>query len=273
MKLMDVLYALGIKPRTRTYPFELVTFQLQRDGEVGFAQWQHPGALRWKTTITQAMVDEARHWITPGDTAIDVGARGGDSTLPLALAAGPTGAVLALEPNPHAFKVLLATAALNRRTTNIYPLMFAAVPADGELVFEYSDSGFCTGGLHEGIDTWTHARLFKLRVKGRNVPRFMEREFPREAERLRFVKVNAEGYDRIVVASLRPLIERTRPFIRSEVFRHSPAAERTRFWRELRAMGYRVHRFESDTRYKGDELQEQDMMGRSQFDVFCIPEA
>ena len=79
MKLKEVLYGLGIKPRARVYPFELVSFQLERDGDVGFAQWQHPGALRWKTTITQAMVDEARHWIRPGDTCIDVGAHTGRS--------------------------------------------------------------------------------------------------------------------------------------------------------------------------------------------------
>jgi hypothetical protein len=173
----------------------------------------------------------------------------------------------------YVFKVLLATAALNRRTTNIYPLMFAAVPEDGELLFEYSDSGYCNGGLHEGISDWTHAHFFKLRVKGRNLPRFMEREFPREAERLRFVKVDAEGFDRSVVASLRPLIDRTRPYLRSEIFRHSPEAERTRFWRELRGMGYMVHRFESDTRYKGAALQERDMMSWPHFDIFCVPDA
>ena len=87
------------------------------------------------------------------------------------------------------------------------------------------------------------------------------------------MKVDAEGFDRSVVASLRPLIERTRPVIRAEVFRHSPTDERTRFWRDLRGMGYRVHRFESDTRYKGEELQERDMTRWSHFDIFCVPGA
>ena len=273
MKLKEVLFGLGIKPRARVYPFELVSFQLERDGEVGFAQWQHPGALRWRTTVTQAMVNEARHWIKPGDTVIDVGAHTGDSTLPLALAAGPTGPVLALEPNPHVYKVLLATTALNRRTTNIYPLMFAAVPDDGELVFQYSDSGYCNGGLHAGLDPWTHAHFFKLRVKGRNLPRYMKREFPRERERLRFVKVDAEGFDRSVVASLVPLITRTHPYIRSEIFRHSPDTERRAYWRDLRGLGYRVHRYVSDTQYKGEALEEADMTRWQHFDIFCIPDA
>lgn len=273
MKLLDVLYGIGLKPRAREYPFALTNFQLERDGTVGFAQWQHPGALRWKTDITQAMVDEARRYIRPGDTAIDIGAHAGDSTLPLALAAGPTGSVFALEPNPYVFKVLLATTALNRRSTNIYPLMFAAAPEDGEIEFEYSDAGFCNGGRHEGMERWTHAHFFTLRVTGRNLERFLEREFPVAAAQLRFVKVDAEGFDRTVVGTLRALLARTRPFVRSEIFKHSPDAERAGFWRDLREMGYRVHRFVSDVEYRGEELAERDMTKWRHFDIFAVPEA
>ena len=271
MKLAELFYAIGIKPRTRQYPFELVTFHLERDGDVGFAQWQHPGALRWKTSLTQAMVDEARRYLQPGDTAIDVGAHAGDSTLPLALAAGPGGAVFALEPNRYVFKVLLGTTALNRRTTNIYPLMFAATAEDGAFEFEYSDSGFCNGGLHEDVDAMRHAHFFKLPVQGRNLARYLNAEFPAEIERLRFIKVDAEGYDRTVVASLRPLIERTRPVLKSEIYRHSPDAERRRFWRDLHDLGYRVHRYESDEHYLGDPLTEDDMSRSPHFDIFAVP--
>lgn len=272
MKLLDVLYGIGLKPRAREYPFALKSFQLEREGEVGFAQWQHPGALRWKTEITQAMVDEARRFIAPGDTVIDIGAHAGDSTLPLALAAGPTGSVFALEPNPYVFKVLLATTALNKRTTNIFPLMFAATPEDGEIEFEYSDSGFCNGGRHEGVRRWTHAHFFTLRVQGRNLERFLQREFPDRLARLRFVKVDAEGFDRTVVGSLRPLLQRTRPFIRSEIFKHVPEPERIGFWRDLREMGYAVHRYVSDVEYQGEVLGEHDMMKRKHFDILAVPQ-
>lgn len=272
MKLKELFYAVGLKPRARQYPFELVTFRLERDGEVGFAQWQHPGALRWKTSLTQPMVDEARNYLRPGECAIDIGAHAGDSTLPLALAAGPTGAVFALEPNPYVFKVLLATAALNRRTTNIYPLMFAATADDGRFEFEYSDAGFCNGGLLDGIEARKHAHFFKLPVQGRNLVRYLDGEFPEEAARVRFIKVDAEGYDRTVVASLAPLIARTRPYLRSEVYRHSPDDERRRFWRELREAGYLVHRFASDEQYRGDLLGEADLSRWPHFDLFAVPE-
>jgi FkbM family methyltransferase len=272
MKLAELFYAIGIKPRIRQYPFELRTFHLERDGDVGFAQWQHPGALRWKTSLTQAMVDEARRYVRAGDSVIDVGAHAGDSTLPLALAAGPAGAVFALEPNPYVFKVLLATTALNKRKTNIYPLMFAATAEDGAFEFEYADSGFCNGGLHEGVGAMKHAHFFRLPVQGRNLARYLDAEFPAEVARLRFIKVDAEGYDRTVVASLMPLVARSRPYIKSEIYRHSPESERRQFWRELRDAGYRVHRYDSDEHYQGDVLSEDDMVRWSHFDIFAAAE-
>ena len=76
-----------------------------------------------------------------------------------------------------------------------------------------------------------------------------------------------------MVSSLRPLLERSRPYIRSEVFPPSPAEERTRFWRELRGMGYRVHKLESEARYTGEELAEADMLRWPRFGIFCLPDA
>ena len=272
MRLKDFFFGLGLKPRTREYPFALKSFALERDGTVAFAQWQHPGALRWNTTLTQAAVDEARRYITAGDAAIDIGAHTGDSTLPLALAAGPAGAVFALEPNPFAYKVLLANTALNKRTTNIYPLMFAATPSDGDMEFEYSDSGFCNGGRHDGVSPWKHGHFFKLKVQGRNISQYLASEFTREAARLRFVKIDTEGFDRSVVASMKDLLKRTRPFLRSEIFRHTPEEERIAYYRDLRALGYRVYRFVSDVEYRGDELSDRDLMRTPHYDIFAVPE-
>jgi hypothetical protein len=109
-------------------------------------------------------------------------------------------------------------------------------------------------------------------VQGRNLARYLDAEFPTEVARLRFIKVDAEGYDRTVVASLRPLVARSRPFIKSEIYRHSPPEERRRFWRELRESGYRVHRYDSDEHYEGDVLSEDDMIRWSHFDIFAVAE-
>src|SRR5262245_27638099 len=83
---------------------ELRTFDLADDGRVEFAQWLHP--FDRPTVISQASVDGVRRFVQPGDFAIDIGAHSGDTTVPMALAAGSTGCTLALEPNPHVFKIL-----------------------------------------------------------------------------------------------------------------------------------------------------------------------
>jgi FkbM family methyltransferase len=120
----------------------------------------------------------------------------------MALAVGPSGAVLALEPNPYVFPVLEENSRLNSSKTHIVPLMFAATPEDAELDFEYSDSGFCNGGLHEGISRWKHGHAFTLRVRGRNLAAVLAREYADLLPRIRYIKVDAEGYDATVLSTL-----------------------------------------------------------------------
>src|SRR6185295_1168111 len=136
---------------------------------------------------TQASLEALRSFLRAGDVAIDIGAHTGDSTIPIALAVGPRGSVLALEPNPYVFKVLAVNAGLNPASTHIVPLMFAAMPEDGEFEFEYSDSGYCNGGFHQGISRWTHGHFSKLRVAGRNLPVYLRAHAPDALPKLRYV--------------------------------------------------------------------------------------
>jgi FkbM family methyltransferase len=270
MKLMELFYGLGLRPRAREYPFEVDSFVLPREGEVFFARWRHPKEHRKE--FSQAAVDALRGFLAPGDAAIDIGAHTGDTALPVALAVGPTGAVLALEPNPFTYKVLLANAGLNRKKTNIFPLMFAATPEDGEFEFQYSDAGYCNGGLHPGIGRWRHAHFFKLRVQGRNLLNYLKREFPQELARVRYLKIDTEGFDRGVAASLRELLMKNRPFIKSEIYQHLEAEPRQGYYRDLRQLGYRVHKFNSDEDYLGAELALEEMTRWAHFDIFAVPE-
>ena len=63
-------------------------------------------------SITQPAVDAIRQFVSPGDFVIDIGAHSGDTTVPMALAAGQGGCTLALEPNRYVFKVLAANVTL-----------------------------------------------------------------------------------------------------------------------------------------------------------------
>jgi len=271
MKLKEFFYYLGLKPSVKEYTFDLDHFQLSRDGLVELARWRHPKEQRKE--ISQASVDAIRSFLKKGSVAIDIGAHTGDTAVPIALAAGPSGAVFALEPNPYVFKVLLANAALNKKKTNIYPLMFAATPEDGEFEFEYSDPGFCNGGFHDGVDAATHSHFFKLRVVGRDLVAYLEREYPELLSKVDYIKVDTEGFDRSVVNSLRELLVRNTPYLKSEIYRHMPQEQREGYYRDLRDLGYRVHRFNDDEDYLGEELSGADLMKWEHFDVFAVHES
>ena len=278
MKLKEIFYGLGLRPKLREYPFDISTFTLPKDGEICFARWRHPSASRRERSgggfkLTQPIVDTLRAFLKPGDVAIDIGAHTGDSSIPIALAVGEKGAVFALEPNLYAYKVLLANSALNRTKTNIFPLNIAATPEDGSFEFEYSDPGFCNGGFHAGIDPWKHAHFFKLKVTGRNVPKFLSTNFPEQAKRVRYIKIDTEGFDRAVASSLREVLVQQKPYLKTEMYKHTPESERRGYYRDLRELGYTLYRIESDEEdYRSKPLDEADVMKWSHYDVFAVPE-
>jgi FkbM family methyltransferase len=183
---------------------------------------------------------------------------------------GRSGAVFALEPNPYVFKVLAATATLNPAKTRIVPLMFAAMPNDGEFDFEYSDSGYCNGGFHNAINRWKHGHFSRLRVAGRNLADYLQKEAPAEVPRIRFIKIDTEGYDRAVAQSMAGLISTVRPYIKTEIYQHLPAGERIAYFDDLRQLGYRVFKCE-DYAFCGEELGPTDLSRWKHFDVFAVP--
>jgi FkbM family methyltransferase len=191
----------------------------------------------------------------------------------MALAVGPTGAVFAVEPNRYVFKVLLANAALNRTKTNIYPLMVAATLEDGEYEFQYSDPGFCNGGKHDTVSARKHAHFFSLPVTGRNLTDLLRREFPQYVDRIQFLKIDTEGYDRSVAGSVKPILEANRPYVRSEIFKLVDRQERKGYYDDLRQLGYRVHKLNSEEDYIGRELARSDMTSWPHFDIFAVHES
>ena len=226
------------------YGSELREFKLAYDGRIEFAQWLHP--YDRPTVITQSAVDALREFIQPGDFVIDVGAHTGDTTVPMALAAGPTGCTLAIEPNPYVFKVLAWNAGLNVEKTHIVPRCFAATEREGRFVFHYSDASFCNGGFKSQQRAWLYRRKHPLTVEGRKLLDVLGTEFADWLPKLSYVKIDAEGYDRAILQSLLPIVREFRPVIRTEVFRKLRVGERFALYDLLAGEGYRLHRYEDD---------------------------
>jgi FkbM family methyltransferase len=269
LKLKEVPYLLGLRPGPKTYEYKIKHFNLPRDGAVEYAQWLHPSET--EKEITQRSVDALRKFLSPGDVAIDIGAHTGDSTIPIALAVGKQGCVLALEPNRYVFSVLQRNAELNPGKTTVVPLMVAATPQDAEMEFQYSDAGYCNGGRFEGMSKWRHGHAFKLKVQGRNLPALLQANYPDLVPGIRYIKIDTEGYESVVLQSLASLIARNRPFLKVEVYRKLDDAQRKDLYRTIAGHGYVIRKIVDEGDYFGEVLAEQDLSQSPHFDVFCAP--
>lgn len=261
------------RPRTRVvfadYGYDVREFDLPHDGVIKYAQWRHPYDV--PKLITQSAVDAIRQFVWPGDFVIDVGAHSGDTSVPMALATGQGGCTLALEPNPYVFKVLAANAALNQDKTNIVPRCCAATETDGNFIFHYSDAGFCNGGFRSQQRWRFYRRKHALTIQGRNLLAMLQTDFANWLPKLAYLKVDAEGYDRAILASILPIIRERRPVIRTEVYRKLLARERYELFDLLAEAGYRIHRFQDDARPTGGLLTRSDMTREKHFDVLAVP--
>lgn len=249
--------------------FEVRDFDFRRDGRVQYAQWLHP--YETAKPMQQSEVDGLRQFIRPGDFAIDIGAHTGDTTVPIALAAGAEGCVLGLEPNPYVYKVLEQNAQLNRERTNIEPRCFAATEENGSFVFHYSDASFCNGGFRSAQRWKLFRRRFPLTIEGRQLLPYLRKHFADRLPRLSYVKVDAEGYDRTILESISPLLREQKPVIRTEVFRKLVASERHALYALLEDIGYGVFRYEGGDAPQGQPIDRDAMTAEKHFDILAMP--
>lgn len=269
MKLKHIPQLLGLTKKAKRYGYFVREFDLKEYGLLRYAQWQHPGES--PKEITREAIVQYKSFIREGDFCVDIGAHTGDSTLPMALAAGPTGLTLALEPNPYVFPVLEKNVRLNREKATIIPMLAAAAQADGEMQFEYSDSGFCNGGRHENISVLKHGHVFKLSVWGIDIARELRCDFAEHLPKLRYIKVDAEGYDLYILQTLKDIIKEYKPFIKAEVYKKTSASYRRELLQLLQEMGYTVYHLQAEPVVPGQEITEQNVMEWKHYDIFCVP--
>lgn len=270
MKLKSLVWTLGLRPAPRTYGTTRLQFSLERDGVIEFEKWLHPKDQF--APFEQAYLDSLRKYVGEGDTVLDIGAHCGDFTVPLAIAAGPTGQVFAWEPNPYVFEVLKKNAALNQDKTRIVPVCAAVAPEEGELLFHYSDPGFSNGGNLAGVSRWAHGHAFELKVQGLNFERWAQSNYPESLSKLRFIKCDTEGFDYQILKSLEPILKATTPFLHVEYFRHVSPEGRRELWNYLDSLGY--DQFTTDGAYGVEPVERvhlTDVTRIEHFDVVCIP--
>lgn len=270
MKLSDLRYFFSQPRPARRYGVDVERIALAGEPAFDYAHWRNPRVER--RIFDPGELFALRRFLRPGDFVVDVGAHAGDSAVAYAVVVGTGGCVLALEPNPLAFEVLARNAELMTPVGRIEPRRLAAAENDGRMTFEYSDPDLTNGGLHKNIARIRHGHLVKLEVDVVLLPRLLAQEYADELPRLRFVKIDAEGYDYDIALTMKGLFEQYRPYVQVEIYRHIDAATRHAIYDLFTQLRYRIHWIHGNALMVGDPVRRTEMFSPDRRDVLCVPE-
>jgi FkbM family methyltransferase len=242
---------------TREYPATVNDYVLEKDGAVRFANWDNP--LVPEIKINQAAVDFYRKYISKGDMVIDIGTNIGDTTVPMALAAGSGGLTIGFDPNPVVFKILEINSSLNREKTNIVPYRYAITAREEEFYFISSEASFSNGAISQTRES-NHGRfIYPEKVRGVNLMEFLDENHASWLPRLSFIKIDAEGYDKEIIKSISPLIEKYKPVLVTESFGDSSVSEKHELYDVIHRNRYRIYYFSDfDVEAGTTELKNRD---------------
>jgi FkbM family methyltransferase len=168
----------------------------------------------------------------PGAVAVDAGANIGALTIPMAQVVGPTGAVLAFEPQRFMYYNLVANVALNS-LTNVYPTLGALGNARGAIDVPQldpdSENSFVGVTLDADLPRLTHAKM-------RPVPIMPLDDL--QLARLDLLKCDVEGMELDVLKGAADTITRLSPTLYVEA---TFAQKRAALYAWLEAADYDVY--------------------------------
>jgi FkbM family methyltransferase len=157
-----------------------------------------------------------RKALRPGDVVIDVGAHVGRHALPMAKAVGQTGRVFAFEPLPFAYTRLMAAIEHEKaRSEALAPVsayQLALGEEEGESEFVYVPDFPEYSGFKERLYHADSLRRQTIRVRVKPLDRFLT-----DVGNVRFIKVDAEGGELIVLRGAAGTISRFSPIISFEL--------------------------------------------------------
>jgi FkbM family methyltransferase len=162
--------------------------------ELALDNWAERYAYFARSHYAQAIVMTVETLLRSGDWFLDIGANIGMLSLPAARAVGPTGRVLAFEPNVHLAERLGRSLERNRITNvDVFPVALGDANGSGSL-----DSGVqhVVGSLRSGVGATVPIR------KGDD----LLPPIPTSARVL--AKIDVEGYEQRVLSGLGRLVSR-----------------------------------------------------------------
>jgi len=227
---------------TQEYPAKIDSFDLKNEGKIEFANWDNP--LLSPKFVSQEMVDFFKKFIKQGDLVIDIGANIGDTTVPMALAAGSSGITLGFDPNPYVYKILEINASLNKEKQNIIPLLNAISVKDEDFYYVSSEASFSNGAISPTKESKHGKFVYPNKIKGINLLQFLEKNYMDKLNVFSFIKIDTEGYDKEIIKSIHDLIEKYKPTIVAESFGDSTNEEKIELYDVIAKHGYEIFYFE-----------------------------
>jgi FkbM family methyltransferase len=258
-----------LKRTFKEYGYELVNLKLEKEGDVQFAKWQHP--FNGMRDINQGHVDFFKRYVKKGSLAIDIGANYGDTTVPLALAVGAEGMVLAFEPNPHVFKTLEANAKLNPTKTRIIPLRHATTVEEKEYTFGSGDASFGNGGIVGFTSNIRKNVRYTFQVQGINLEKFLFENYATWLNNISLIKLDTEGYDKEILKTIPKILSGSRPVIVAECFRQLNNSERQELYDVIHNHGYEIFHHNIFDPGEPIPISRNDMMKWKHFDILALP--
>lgn len=191
--------------------------------------------------------------VKEGDTVIDIGANLGYYTRPLADIVGTTGEVYAVEPVPVIFSVLKRNVGGRKNVA-----LFNYALGSEERTIEMANDSVAAAGyfgtgrnfVSDGELSGDAIRFSAQMVRG-------SRLFA-DLKRIDFIKCDIEGYERVVIPELQPLIERHHPTVLIE----TDGETRQEIIKMFSQMGYRAYMLENGKEVTLDANSDKDIIFR-----------
>ena len=191
--------------------------------------------------------------VKKGDTVIDIGANLGYYTCPLADLVGEGGKVYAVEPVPVIFSVLKRNVGKRKNVE----LLNYALGEEERAIEMANDSVAAVGYFGTGRNFVSEGELSKDAVRFTAQMRRGSELF-KDVEKIDFIKCDIEGYERVVIPELRPLIERHHPTVLIE----TDGDTRRDIIEMFTKMGYRAYMLEAGREVALDTKSDKDIIFR-----------
>lgn len=181
--------------------------------------------------------------IDKNSVTIDVGAHVGIFTK---IFAECSKQVIAFEPNNYIFDVLQENIK-NSNYGNIKTHKLACMTENKKYVFNFTDPKVYKEGSNGGFLNCIENRQFaeihsyEQEVDGVNLYEFLKNNYSDIMDEIKFIKIDSEGYDKEILKTLVPIINKNKPVLMVEAFRFLNNEQINDYFNVINSLNYKIY--------------------------------